>query len=149
MQKSYLDFMKEITSDRLYYGLLAHGLFTEKLPPFLTTVNFFDYCQSRTRSFPDVPSTYIYYESMREINVPRQLGIPNPIAYQHLCKCLSENWHKIYEHFEKYTSYQTYKISRIHIRKLSNKQTLFEMNYSRWNIDGTPEPDLITHVTQG
>jgi hypothetical protein len=143
MQKSYLDFMKEITPDRLYHGLLAHGLFTEKLPPFLTSVNFFDYCQSRTRNFPDVPSTYIYYESMREINVPRQLGIPNPIAYQHLCKCLSENWYKICEHFEKYTSYQTYKTSRIHIRKLASKQTLFEMNYSRWDVDGTPEPDLM------
>jgi hypothetical protein len=143
MQKSYLEFMKEITPSRLYHGLLAHGLFTEKLPPFLTSVNFFDYCQSRSRNFPDTPSTYIYYENMREINVPRQLGIPNPMAYQRLCKCLSEYWYKICEHFEKYTSYQTHKISRIHVRKLANKLALFEMNYNKWSIDGTPEPDLM------
>lgn len=135
--------MKEITPDRLYYGLLAHGLFTEKLPPFLTSVNFFDYCQTRTRNFSDTPSAFIFFENMREINIPRQMGIPNPMAYQRLCKCLSKNWYKICEHFEKYTSYQNYKISRIHIRKLANKQALFEMNYNKWNIDGTPEPDLM------
>jgi hypothetical protein len=141
--KSYLDFMKEITPDQLYYGLLAHGLFTEKLPPVFTSVNFFDYCQSRTKNFQDIPSPYIFYESMREINIPRQLGIPNPITYHRLCQCLKDNWYKICEHFEKYTSFQSHKISRTHIRKLKNKPSLFEMNYKNLRRDGIPEPDLI------
>ena len=31
--KSYYDFMSEITPAELYTGLLAHGMFSEKLPP--------------------------------------------------------------------------------------------------------------------
>lgn len=30
-QKSYTDFMAEISADDLYKGLLAHGLFAEKI----------------------------------------------------------------------------------------------------------------------
>jgi len=143
MFKSYSQFMKEITPERLYHGLLAHGLFTEKLPPIFTSVNFFDYCQNRKQNFHDKWSNYIYYESIRDTNIPRQLGIPNPMAYQQLCKCLSDNWYEICDHFERYTSCQTHKVSRIHIRKLTNNPALFEMNYNNWKIDGSPEPDLI------
>ena len=143
MTKTYLQQMKEITPDRLYYGLLAHGLFTERLPPIFTSVNFFDYCQSLNNSFQDKAATYISFDSIRHVNIPRQLGIPNPMAYQQLCKCLSDNWDKLCDHFEHYTSYQTHKVSRIHIRKLANKPSLFEMNYNNWKIDGSPEPDLL------
>ena len=143
IHKSYSELMKEIAPERLYYGLLAHGLFNEKLPPIFSSVNFFDYCQNQTNKLNNIKSTYIFYENMREINIPRQLGIPNPIAYQQLCKCLSDNWYRICDHFDKFTSFQSYKISRTHIRKLRNKQTLFEMNYKRWQIDGDPEPDLM------
>ena len=135
--------MKEISPDRLYYGLLAHGLFSEKLPPIFTSVNFFDYCQSIKHNFQERPSNYINFNSMRETNIPRQLGIPNPMAYQQLCKCLSDNWYKICDRFERYTSNQSHKVSRIHIRKLNKKGALFEMNYNKWIIDGSPEPDLI------
>jgi hypothetical protein len=135
--------MKEITPQQLYHGLLAHGLFTEKLPPIFSSVNFFDYCQMQTKDFNEAKSTHIFYENMREINIPRQLGILNPIVYQKLCKCLSDSWYKTCDHFEKYTSFQSHKISRIHIRKIKNSQSLFEMNYKNWKIDGSPEPDII------
>jgi hypothetical protein len=143
VKKSYTELMKEITPKQLYYGLLAHGLFSDKLPPVFSSVNFFDYCQIQAKIFDDVKSTYIFYENMREINIPRQLGIPNPISYQKLCKCLSDNWYKICEHFEKHTSFQSHKISRIHIRKLKNNQALFEMKYRNWQIDGDPEPEIM------
>ncbi|MCX0405461.1 RNA-directed DNA polymerase, partial [Clostridium perfringens] len=86
---------------------------------------------------------YIYYESMRNINFPRPLGIPNPMAYQRLCECLSENWDKIQKHFETTTKDKSYKVSRIHIRKLNNSGSLFEMNYDNWRSDGSPELDLL------
>ncbi|HBJ2613925.1 TPA: RNA-directed DNA polymerase [Clostridium botulinum] len=143
MQKTYINFMNEITANKLYHGLLAHGFFSEKFPPFLTSENFFDYCEKLNQPFSDKEYQYIYYESMRNINVTRQLGIPNPFAYQRLCKCLSDNWDKLKQHFEKQTSGQNYKISRIHIRKLKDKPCLFEMNYNNWKIDGSPEPDLL------
>mgnify|MGYP001301239602 FL=1 len=65
------------------------------------------------------------------------------MAYQKLCKCLSEKWDKIQEHFKKMTENQLYKVSRIHIRKLNNSRKLFEMSYNNWMSDGTPELDLL------
>ena len=46
MEKKYTDFMDEISSDELYEGLLAYGLFAEKLPPLFTSVSFFHYCKT-------------------------------------------------------------------------------------------------------
>lgn len=39
--KSYYDFMSEITPTDLYAGLLAYGMFSEKLPPIFTSKPFF------------------------------------------------------------------------------------------------------------
>ena len=80
---------------------------------------------------------------MRNINIPRQLGIPVPMAYEKLCKEISENWEEIRELLKENTSKQDYKVSRIHIRKLKGSESLFEMNYDNWRLDGTPDDDLI------
>lgn len=141
--KSYIDFMNEISSDELYEALLAYGLFADKLPPFFSSISFFDYCKNKTQNFSGKQSEYIYYENMRNINIPRELGIPNPMSYERLCKCISDNWEEIKQHFSEKTSNQEYKVSRIHIRKMNGKPQLFEMNYSNWKIDGTPEPELL------
>ena len=79
--KKYKDFMNEITADELYRSLLAYGMFSEKLPPFLTSKFFYDYCQQNVLQFTDKPSQYVYYENMRNVNIPRPLGIPTPMAY--------------------------------------------------------------------
>ena len=143
MAKSYADLMNEISADELYNRLLAHGLFADKLPPILSSVDFYNYCQKNTTSFSDSWKQYIYYESLRNINVPRPLGIPNPMAYQRLCRCLSDNWGNLQQHFEQQTVSQDYKISRIHIRKQGNSDAIFSMSYSNWRVDGSPEPDLL------
>ena len=96
-----------------------------------------------TITFEDKPKKYVAYEGMRNTNIPRQFGIPNPMAYQRLCKCIADNWTQIQQYFTDKTNNQTYKVSRIHIRKLMNSSHLFEMSYSNWRIDGSPEPDLI------
>ena len=142
-QKTYADLMNEITPSELYEGLLAYGLFAEQLPPIFTGKIFFDYCQSKNPSFPKDPTDYIPYENMRNVNVPRPLGIPNPASYQRLCKSVSDNWSMLQAHFQDATSSNKYKISRIHIRKIKNNPCLFEMNYNNWRVDGTPEPDLL------
>ena len=68
--KHYYDFTNELSADEIYEGLLAHGLFTEKLPPVFTAKGFFDYCESQSPAFPKKPAEYIYHESMRNINTP-------------------------------------------------------------------------------
>lgn len=143
MPKSYADLMNDISADELYERLLAYGLFADKLPPILSSVDFYHYCHNKDQSFSDNWKQYIYYESVRNINVPRPLGIPNPMAYQKLCCCLSDNWDNLKQHFKQQTASQDYKISRIHIRKRNNSDALFSMSYSNWKTDGTPEPDLL------
>lgn len=137
--------MDEISSDDLYYGLLVHGLFAEKLPPVFTSKPFYDYCLAKTHEFSKKAHGYIYFESIRNVNnLSRPFGIPNPMGYQILCEFLSDNWDKIREHFCVNTANQNYKISRIHIRKYPGERTLFKMNYNKnWKVDGTPEQDLL------
>ena len=67
--------MNDISADELYERLLAYGLFADKLPPILSSVDFYHYCQNKAPSFSDSWKQYIYYESVRNINVPRPLAI--------------------------------------------------------------------------
>lgn len=141
--KTYFDYIDEINADDLYKGLLGHGLFAEKLPPVFTSEDFYNYCISNNPTFADKGRQYVYYESMRNINIPRPLGVPTPMAYQKLCKHLSDEWGQIKNHFESKTMNQTHKVSRIHIRKMHNEDKLFEMSYDDWRNDGAPENKLI------
>jgi hypothetical protein len=117
-----------------------------------------------TPSFSDEAHGYIFYESIRNINVPRPFGIPNPMAYQLLCRCLADNWKELCKHFEDKTRNQKHKVSGLHIRKLTGKQLfnmnygnptsddsvelnssvnrLFHMNFKDWRTDGSPELDI-------
>ena len=143
MTKSYSDFMNEISKDEIYEGLLAYGLFADTLPPVFSSESFYEYCCQMTYSFHDKGRNYIYYESMRNTNVPRQLAIPNPMAYQKLCKFISDNWDKLQRHFYEKTESQEYIVSRIHVRKMNNTKKIFKMNYKKWALDGSPESDLL------
>lgn len=144
-EKKYSDFIDEISSEELYEGLLAHGFFTEKLPPMFTAVPFFKYCKTLPNSFQSGKSKYISFHAMRNIGIPRIMGIPNPFSYQKMCYELTVNWDKISSHFEAQTAGQNCRISRIHIRKELNKNRIFAMNYKNWRIDGNPEVDLLIH----
>lgn len=141
--KTYYDFMEEISSEDLYDRLVEFGMFSEKLPPVFSATSFLDYCKTkRTQAFSNLGYGYIVYENIRNVNVPRNIGIPTPMGHELLCKCLSDNWSEIKKHFKKCTEDQPRIISRIHIRKMAKKKALFEMNYKNWRIDGTPEPDI-------
>lgn len=143
MSKKYSDYMNEISADDVYKGLLAHGLFSEKLPPIFTSEEFYQYSLSLKQPFSKVDHGYISFDTMRDINIPRTLGIPNPMAYERLCACIRDNWDKIKKHFSVQTEGNNYKISRIHIRKQSNSKALFKMNYKNWKTDDSPVPDIL------
>lgn len=140
--KPYAAYMEEIAEDELYKGLLAHGLFAEKLPPVFTSIAFYDYCEAGA-SFSDVAYDYVSFDSIRNINTPRTLSIPVPMSYQRLCAGIRDNWPLIKQVFHNNTDGELYKISRIHIRKMKNRDSLFEMSYDDWRSDGTPEDNLI------
>ena len=147
MDKKYTDFMDEISSDELYEGLLAYGLFAEKLPPVFTSVPFFNYCKTRSEEFKlnMCWNEYITFRVMRNISIPRLMGIPNPFRYQMLCAELKNDWDQLRTHFHKQTDGQNYRVSRIHVRKEYDSKRIFEMNYKNWRTDGNPELDLLIH----
>ena len=149
MEKTYCEFLEEITADELYEGLLGYGMFANKLPPVFTTEPFLNYCQANHPTYPDKWHDYVSYSSMRNINIPRLFGIPTPMNYQRLCATLRDHWTDLKTHFHAQTDNQDYRVSRIHLRKLFGKKELFEMNYRNWRIDGNPETELLISKTNG
>lgn len=144
MSKTYFDFMNNITADELYDRMIQYGLFAEKLPPVFDGASFLAYCKDPSRPvFSDVWHDYVRYDSMRNINIPRPLGIPTPMGHERLCKCLKDEWPNLQQYFQTTTANQKHIVSRIHIRKANDTDALFQMNYSNWRDDGTPEPDLL------
>lgn len=141
--KNYQDFMTEISADELYKGLLGYGLFSEKIPPMFSSKEFYDFCKKNKPAFNDKWRSYIRYESMRNTNVIRELGIPTPMAYHLLCSCVKDNWDKLKKHFSDCTENQKHIISRTHIRRMVDTDALFKMNYDNWRVDGNPEIDLL------
>jgi hypothetical protein len=140
----YSELKKEISSENILEGFLGYGLFPEKIPNFLTSTMFFNtYLELGKPKFEDKGKDYIRYESMRNINVPRLLAIPNPFAYANLCNTLSLFWDDIKKQIIENVSNQSFKVSQIHIRKIENKKHLFEMNYKNREKDGLPEQLII------
>ncbi|MCE3038215.1 RNA-directed DNA polymerase [Helicobacter anatolicus] len=160
--KTYYECLNQITTDELYEGLLGYGMFAEKIPNFLTSETFFEFCKSNEPCFEQKEYRYIKYENMRNINIPRILSIPHPFVYYKQCKVLKESWKKLKKYFYKKTKSNKYKISRIHIRKLDNKkfidyrdynlnnaileskiiQKIFNMNFKNYKFDGAPEQEI-------
>jgi hypothetical protein len=135
--------MDEITPDELYDRMVQYGLFSEKLPPIFDASDFLSYCKKEGRpTFPQQWYPYASFDSMRNTNIPRTIGIPTPMAHERVCACMKEHWRNLQEHFKNTTSAQKHIVSRIHIRKMRDTDALFKMNYSNWIFDGTPEPDI-------
>ena len=135
--------MKEINSEDIYRGFLGYGFFSDRLPPIFTSEPFYKYCQDKKLQLDRRSYDYIYYESMRNINVLRAFGIPNPFAYEYLCHVIKDNWEHIREKLINNTEGNTHKISRLHVRKRYDVRYLFELNYKNWKVDMSPEPDLL------
>lgn len=143
MEKKYHEFMDEISADELYEGLLAYGLFADKIPPVFTSIPFFNYCKNLKKPFGKGQNDYVTFRVMRNTGVPRLMGIPTPMRYQYLCEILRDNWDTLKEYFQEQTEMQEYRVSRIHIRKKYDEKCIFNMTYKNWMVDGNPEFDLL------
>ena len=131
-----------ISPDRFLEGMVAYGLFCEKLPPILSSHDFYCYCQNNQLSQDEDWKKYIYYESMRNINSPRAMAIPNPFGYYRLCKYVADHFSEIQDHFRKKTDDQKHRISRIHIRLMRNEKRLFLMNYDSGTLRKSEDLNL-------
>ncbi|MBP7212851.1 MAG: RNA-directed DNA polymerase [Anaerolineaceae bacterium] len=140
--QSYSDCLNNLNPDEVFEGLLGYGLFSQSIVPIFHSEEFLDYCLKTKPIFSKKTDDYIRYESMRNTNMVRILGIPTPFTYYNLCVHIRENWTDILKHFTKMTAGQQHKISRLHIRKQFNTKVLFSMNYQSWWADETPSTDL-------
>lgn len=141
--KSYYNHIVDFSDSEILEGLLGYGMFPNKIPPFLTSKPFYDYVIDKSPAFAKIGYDYISYENIRNINVPRILAIPHPFGYANLCALISKEWSNTQNYFKDKTEHQTHKISRVHLRKMMNKNSLFEMNYKNFDDDGFPENDLL------
>lgn len=142
MSKKYADYMDEISADDLYKGLLSYGLFSEKLSPIFESCQFYEFCAKKRCNFSKKAYDYVRYDAMRNINTPRQLGIPVPMAYERLCQILVQNWELIRKHFHAHTDFEEHVVSRVHMMKRKDQDALFIMNYDDWRNGGSPKDDL-------
>jgi Reverse transcriptase (RNA-dependent DNA polymerase) len=139
----YIEYINDISGTELFDGLVGYGLFTSKIPNFLTSEDLLSYSKTLALPLEIKAKDYIRYSGMRNINVPRPLAIPDAFAYINLCNCISQHWENLKNHFDSKTISEEYKVSRIHIRKLYNKSELFEMNYKNFFMDEEPEQDIV------
>ena len=135
--------MDEISPDELYEGLLAEGLFGDKLPPFFSSRQFYEYCISKQHSFEDVQHGYITYRVAKNNNTSREFGIPNPFAYERLVGHIRDYWNEYRAVLKTNTEGDPFRVSRIHIRKKRGSSALFEMNYKNWRVDANPLPKIL------
>jgi len=109
----YIEYYNQINADELRKGLLAYGLFCDRLPPLFTSESFYAYCEKNGfNSFGIKPYDYIRYSCMRNTNVPRLFGIPHPIAYCNLCNVIHDNWDLIRKSLEDHSKQQQYCVSQ-------------------------------------
>ncbi|MBF2754677.1 MAG: RNA-directed DNA polymerase [Gammaproteobacteria bacterium AqS3] len=109
--------------NEVYKALLDHGLMPEVLPPCFTSQGLSELEDIWSTKNPK-PYGYIRYFASRHTSVPREQAIPHPIAYARLCKLIGENWNILNSKL-----FIEDKKNRVHVRKLKNKQHIFEMNY--------------------
>ncbi|MCY4390388.1 MAG: hypothetical protein OXC18_25075 [Desulfurellaceae bacterium] len=125
-----------LSEDEAFVGLVDYGLFGEKLPPCFTSEGLSKLIpknllalitgnnESKLKNLFKTSHDFIRYEALREINIPRQMGVPHPESYIVQCLALKRHWMKIKRHCAKPKT----PVSRIFVRKTSSTR-IFHMNY--------------------
>ena len=138
LPSNWFDATKEkLSSSDVLIGLLDYGLFAEKIPSCFSTkgltsivsktkVDFFEEKDERKlkKKIDSCYHDYARYEALRDINIPRHLGIPHPESYAIQALAISRHWQEIATH----CNLPDMEFSRIYVRHVSNG-CIFEMNY--------------------
>jgi hypothetical protein len=131
------DTKEKLSQADVLVGLLDHGLFAEKVPPCFSTVGLTAIATEAMGGLIDeidekklkdnidkCSHDYVRYEALRDINIPRHLGIPHPEAYAVQSLAISKHWQEIATHCNQPKP----AISRIYVRHVGDGR-IFEMNY--------------------
>ena len=131
-------------------GLVDYGLFSEKLPPCFTSEGLSGHVpdtllqlttENESKKLDELLKNlnhdFIRYEVLRDVNIPRQLGIPHPESHIVQCLALKRHWAKIKRHCAKPKT----PVSRLFVRKTSTK-LVFRMNYEGKERSENEEVDI-------
>ncbi|WP_414500883.1 RNA-directed DNA polymerase [Zymobacter sp. IVIA_12111.31 C1] len=134
------NFKENLSSDDVFVGLLDHGLFADKIPPCFTSKGlaalisqkiepeFNNADERKLKKLADKYShDYMRYESLRDSNIPRHLGIPHPEAYAIQSLAIKKHWQTIITH----CNHPQLTFSRIYVRR-TRSDKIFEMNYKSY-----------------
>lgn len=138
IEPEWFDATKEkLSNAAVLTGLLDYGLFADKVPPCFTSEGLAAIAAASMSAVLEETDDkklasllekrdhdYIRYEALRDINVPRHLGIPHPEAYAVHSLAISRHWKEIATHCNQPNP----PISRIHVRH-TGSGSIFEMNY--------------------
>lgn len=138
IEPNWFDSTKEkLSPDAVLTGLLDYGLFADKVPPCFTSEGLATHAQVSMGSILEETDAkklkdnldqrahdYIRYEALRDINIPRHLGIPHPEAYAAQSLAISRHWQDIATHCNQPDP----AVSRIHVRHTGDGR-IFKMNY--------------------
>ncbi len=126
-----------LSADDVLIGLLDHGLFAEKVPPCFTSNGLSviaevflgdlldeDEENKLKKNIDKTSHDYVRYEALRDINIPRHLGIPHPESYSVQALAIKKSWDAIKDHCAKPTP----SVSRIYVRHVGDG-CIFKMNY--------------------
>ena len=126
-----------LSEDEAFIGLVDYGLFSEKLPPCFTSEGLSDHVpnvlltlttendeKKLDKLLKKREHDFIRYEPLREVNIPRQIGVPHPESHIVQCLGLKRHWAEIKRHCAK----PKIPVSRLFVRKMSSKR-VFRMNY--------------------
>ena len=108
--------------EHVYEALVKCGMFSDKFPPCFTSRQLLD---NPPESNPKKSHNNINYMSYKHTGTYRQFGIPHPEAHLALCQIIRERWDDINKHVGKPDK----KFSFLHVRKIKDKEHIFEMNY--------------------
>jgi hypothetical protein len=128
---------RELSADDVFIGLLDYGLFTEKLPPCFSSEGLAALLPRSLRKIAtekdwkklgklisNQTRGHVRYQVMRDVNIPRHMGIPHPQSYAAQCLAIRRCWDKIKRHCAKPKK----PVSRIFVRQ-TGQDRVFEMSY--------------------
>lgn len=140
----------DLSAEQVFFGLVDYGLFCEKLPPCFTSEGLSLHVDEDMQGLLEEPEEkklkkaldqrshdYIRYEALRDINVPRHLGIPHPESYIVQASALKKCWPELKQHFAK----PPLRFSRIFARDVDGFR-IFKMNYKGAERFAVEEADV-------
>lgn len=110
---------------------------------FLRLINFFRIAiiaKWQVTIRPQIGLDLITYVAMVNIE---SLAFRPPFTYERLARVIANSWNEIVCHVKKHTLLQSYSVSRIHPRVIPDSQAIFQMNFSNWMNDPSPEPAIL------